>query len=113
MAKAPPNHDYDAQRAETFETFDELRKEPDLPKRAVVHFLFFAEVTDPDWAGIETALAAKGFTVERDEDEAMIDAAIGPIDVTPDSIWEKERLSTEIALRFDFYPDGWDMLAED
>jgi hypothetical protein len=113
MAKAPPPHDFEAQRKETFETFEELRKEPDLPKRAVVHFLFFAEVTDPDWAGAEKALAAAGFRTERDEDEVMIDAAFGPIDVTPESIWERERMSTEIALRFDFYPDGWDMLTEE
>jgi hypothetical protein len=107
------SHDYEAQRRETFETFEELRKEPDLPKRAVVHFLFYAEDTEPQWDAPEKALRAKGFTVERDEDEGMIDASIGPIDVTPESIWQYEKLATEIALKSDFYPDGWDMLADD
>ncbi|MFN4159909.1 MAG: hypothetical protein ACK4GO_16115 [Gemmobacter sp.] len=107
MAKG---HDWDAQRRETFDTFEELRAEPDLPKRAVVHFLFYAEEMEPDWAGCEAALAVLGFTCTRDEEEGMLDAAIGPIDVTPDSIWASERKATEVALAFDFWPDGWDML---
>ena len=105
-------HDYSAQRAETFETFVELRKEGGLPKRAIVHFLFYAEDVEPDWTTVEAALRAKGFTVDRDEDEGMIDAAFGPIDVTPESIWEYERMATEIALKSEFYPDGWDMLED-
>ena len=104
------SHDYQAQRAETFETFVELRKQGDLPETGVIHFLFYAEDQEPDWGPVEVALRALGFTVERDEDEGMIDASIGPIDVTPESIWEYERRATEIALRAEFYPDGWDML---
>lgn len=103
-------HDYEAQRKETFETFDELRKEPDLPKRAVVHFLFYAEDMEPDWKQAEAALTGLGFTVERDEEEGMLDAAWGPMDVTPEAIWGREKAATEAALRFEFYPDGWDML---
>lgn len=105
-------HDYEAQRAETFETFVELRKQDGVPERAVVHFLFYAEDLEPDWGAVERALTAKGFVVERDEEEAMIDAAYGPIKVTPESIWEYERMATEIALQSEFYPDGWDMLED-
>lgn len=104
------SHDYDAQRAETFDTFEEWRGEVDLPARAVIHFLFYAEETDPNWAAVEKALADKGYVVERDEEEGMIDAAFGPIDVTPGSIWQHERIATEIALKWDFYPDGWDIV---
>jgi hypothetical protein len=106
------SHDYEAQRAETFETFVELRKDAELPARAVVHFLFYAEDVEPDWATVENALRARGFVVERDEDEGMIDAAFGPMEVTPESIWAQERIATEIALKSDFYPDGWDMLED-
>ncbi len=109
MAKG---HDWEAQRAETFDTFEELRRQPDLPARATVHFLFVAEDLEPDWAGFEAALMAAGFAPDRDEEEAMVDAAIGPIDFTPEAIWEKERIATEIALRYEFWPDGWDMLEE-
>ena len=28
---------------------------------------------------------------------------------TPEAIWAEERLATEIALKHDFYPDGWDL----
>ncbi len=106
------SHDYAAQRAETFETFVELRQQGGLPERAVVHFLFYAEDTEPDWAAVEKALTARGFVVERDEEEGMIDAAFGPMDVTPEAIWDQERIATEIALASDFYPDGWDMLED-
>lgn len=112
MAKKPA-HDFAAQKRETFDTFEELRKEPDLPTRGIVHFLFVAEDLEPDWKGIEKALSAKGFRTERDEDEGMIDAAFGPMPITPEAIWEMEKLSTELALPFDFFPDGWDLLAED
>ena len=103
-------HDYAAQKAETFETFVELRKQGGLPDSGIIHFLFYAEDRDPDWATIEAALARLGFTVERDEEEGMIDAAVGPIAVTPEAIWDHERRATEVALLSDFYPDGWDML---
>ncbi|MDZ4096214.1 MAG: hypothetical protein U1D35_15050 [Paracoccaceae bacterium] len=106
------SHDYEAQRAETFATFVELRQDADLPAMAVVHFLFYAEDMDPDWGPVEKALQAKGFTTRREVDEGMLEASIGPIAVTPESIWQFERQSTEIALRSDFYPDGWDMLAD-
>ncbi len=106
------SHDYNAQRAETFDTFEELRGEVDLPKRAIIHFLFYAEDKQPNWSVVEKALQAKGFTTERDEDEGMLDAAFGPIEVTPESIWQYEKLATEIALKSDFYPDGWDMLED-
>ena len=36
-------------------------------------------------------------------------AAFGPIPVTAESIWDKERVATEIALAHDFYPDGWEL----
>ena len=41
--------------------------------------------------------------------QATMIAASGPMPVTPDAIWAKERLSTEIALEHDFYPDGWEL----
>lgn len=105
-------HEFDAQRTETFETFVELRKQDGVPKRAVVHFLFYAEDMEPDWTAVEKALTNSGFRVERDEEEGMIDAAVGPIDITPESIWDHEKAATEIALKWDFHPDGWDMLED-
>ncbi|MBI1217575.1 MAG: hypothetical protein GC186_03415 [Rhodobacteraceae bacterium] len=103
-------HDYDAQRRETFDTFAEAGA--GLPKTAVVDFIFFVEETDANWAAFETALKAKGFATRRLEDGETLVASFGPMPVTPEAIWAQERAATEIALRHDFYPDGWDMDAD-
>ena len=100
-------HDYDGQRQETFDTFAEAGGE--LPKSAVVDFIFFVEETDADWAAFEKALRAKGFVTRRLDDDETLVASYGPMPVTPEAIWAQERLATEIALRHDFYPDGWDL----
>ena len=36
-------------------------------------------------------------------------AAIGPIPVTAEDVWHYERIATSIALKHDFYPDGWEL----
>lgn len=99
-------HKYEAQRRETFASFKGVKN---LPAASVVEFVFYLEETDANWAGFEKELKAKGFKTERENDGVTLIASIGPIPVTPEAIWEKERLSTEIALRHDFYPDGWDL----
>jgi hypothetical protein len=106
------SHDYNAQKAETFETFEALGEGADLPARAVVTYQFFPESSEPNWAGLTKALEAKGFRCEVFEDEDTLDASIGPMAVTPDAIWTQEKIATEIALKFEFEPDGW-VLMED
>lgn len=103
------SHNYEAQRRETFETFAEAGREVKLPKTAKVDFFFFIEETDANWDAFEKALRAKGFTTKRKRDGDTLVATTGPIAVTPDSIWAQERIATEIALKHDFYPDGWDL----
>ena len=105
-------HDYKAQRAETFETFATMDAQAALPARAVVTFQFFPEDIDADWDGVEAALRDRGFETARFLDEETLDASTGPIPVTPEAIWEKERIATEGALGFSFEPDGW-VLMED
>ena len=107
------SHDYDAQRAETFETFESFGKEPGLPSTAVVDFQFYPEEIDADWDGVEAALRAKGFTTRRDIEDETVEASIGPIAVNAETIWRYERIATEVALTFDFYPDGWGMLTDE
>lgn len=97
-------HDFAAQRRETFAVFKDARK---LPAMAVVEFVFFVEENDADWAGFERALKAEGFRTQRLEDGETVLALCGPMPVEPDAIWTAEELATRIALRFDFYPDGW------
>ena len=100
------SHNYEAQRRETFATFKGVKG---LPERAVVEYLFFIEEIDADWKAFEAALKRKGFRPRRAPDGETMIAAIGPIPVTADSVWDKERVATEIALAHDFYPDGWEL----
>lgn len=105
-------HNYDAQRRETFETFDTV-KPGQLPAEAVVDYLFFVEELDADWAAFEKALRAKGFRTSRDDDGETLIASLGPIPITAASVWEHEEIATRIALKHEFYPDGWDLGATD
>lgn len=103
-------HDYNAQRAETFETFVEIGKIEDLPKRAVVNFLFLADDLDAPFAACEKALKSLGFTTRLDEDGETLEARIGPVDISAETIWGHEKRATEIAVKFGFEPDGWELV---
>ena len=102
------SHDYAAQRRDTFQTFRQS-KGVSLPKTAVVDYAFFIEELDASWAAFERALRLAGFRTRRLKDGETLVASIGPIPVTPEAIWEQERIATEIALKHDFYPDGWEL----
>jgi hypothetical protein len=101
-------HNFAAQRKDTFDTFRQS-KGVKLPERAVVDYAFFVEENDANWAGFERELKAKGFRVKRLKDGETVIASVGPLPVTAEEIWRWEELSTEIALKFDFYPDGWEL----
>ncbi|MGL6208365.1 MAG: ribonuclease E inhibitor RraB [Paracoccaceae bacterium] len=101
-------HNYEAQRRDTYATFKES-KGVKLPKESVVDYLFFIEELDADWGALEKALKAEGFRCRRDKDGETLVASFGPIAVTPEEIWAAERVATSIALKFDFYPDGWEL----
>ena len=104
------SHDYKAQQAETFETFDEIGKIDDLPKRAVVNFLFLAEEVEPPFAAAEKALTAAGFITRQDEDGETLEARTGEMEISAAAIWAAEKRATEIALKFGFDPDGWELV---
>lgn len=103
-------HDFQGQQNETKATFKEIGKMADLPKRAVVNYLFLADDTDGPFAACEAALAKAGFSTLIDNDEATVEARIGPIAITADAIWAEEKRATEIALAFGFEPDGWELV---
>lgn len=103
-------HDFKTQRAETFETFAEIGKIDDLPKRAIVNFLFLAEDLDAPFADCEKALKSKGFITRLDEDGETLEARIGPVDINAEAIWQLEKQATEIVLKFGFEPDGWELV---
>ena len=101
------DHNFEAQRRETFDTFRQS-KGVSLPKTAVVEYAFFIEEMDASWPALERALRIEGFRTRRVDNDTLV-AAIGPIPVTAEEIWKYERISTSIALKHDFYPDGWEL----
>jgi Regulator of ribonuclease activity B len=101
-------HNFAAQRKDTFDTFRQS-KGVKLPEKAVVDYAFFVEENDADWAGFERVLKAKGFRVKRLKDGETVIASVGPIAVTADEVWRWEEIATDVALKFDFYPDGWEL----
>lgn len=100
------SHNYEAQRRDTFATFKGVKN---LPKESIIDFMFFVEETDANWNAFEKALKVRGFKPRRVGDNETVIASFGPIPVTPEAIWDKERVATEIALAHDFYPDGWEL----
>ena len=100
-------HDFREQRADTFETFAKVGRGVKLPKTAVVVYEFVAEEIDTAWAAAEKALRAKGFKTSHAGD--VLQARIGPITIDAETVWQWERLATEIVLPFQFEPDGWEL----
>ena len=100
-------HDFREQRADTFETFAKVGRGVKLPKTAVVVYEFVAEEVDTAWAAAEKALRAKGFKTSHSGD--VLQARIGPITIDAETVWQWERLATEIVLPFLFEPDGWEL----
>ena len=103
-------HDFEGQRRETFDTFDELKKHGDaLPESSVLEVYLLAEGEEANWDAAEKALKSKGFLTERDEEgDTLIVATISPIKIAPGVIWDVEKQVSEIGLKFDFVPDGWE-----
>jgi hypothetical protein len=102
------SHNYETQRRETYATFKNIQGLK-LPKTAVVDFIFFIEELDANWGALEKALQAEGFSTKRLGDKETLIASFGPIAITPEEIWQHERTATTIALKHDFYPDGWEL----
>lgn len=101
-------HDYARQRRDTFDSFRQWKAD-ELPDRATVDYHFFLEELDADWGALERALKAQGFRTRRLDDGETLVASIGPLAVTPDEVWRWEERATRLALKHDFYPDGWDL----
>ena len=72
------SHDYKAQQAETFASFEAFAAE--APSVATISYQFYPEDVEPNWDGIEKALQARGFRTRRDEDDDLLDAEIGPVE---------------------------------
>lgn len=102
-------HDFEEQRRETFETFEAILADNDVPERSVVEFYLLAEDKGCNWAGAEKALQSAGYDTERDEEgDTLIVATRNELRIDPQTLWVEEKKITEIGLKFDFVPDGWE-----
>ena len=79
------DHNFEAQRRETFDTFRQS-KGISLPKTAVVEYAFFIEEMDASWPALERALRMERFQTRRMKDGETLIAWIGPIAVTAEEI---------------------------
>ena len=96
------DHNFEAQRRETFDTFRQS-KGISLPKTAVVDYAFFIEEMDASWPALERALRMEGFQTRRLKDGETLVAFIGAI------IWTLYLSFTE-SKRFPDYaidPERW------
>jgi hypothetical protein len=105
------SHNFESQRRDTYASFKDV-KGIKLPKESVIDYMFFIEELDANWGKLEKALQAEGFRTKRLKDNETLIASYGPIPVTPEAIWNYERIATSIALAHDFYPDGWELAEE-
>lgn len=103
-------HDYEAQRLGTYETFALIAKDQGLPAHAMVAFQFAAEDVEPNWSAAEKALTGAGFRPRRDAAEGILEAVAGPMALTADEVWRWEKQATDAVLKWDFWPDGWEVL---
>ena len=101
------NHDFDGQKAETFDVFAELSRKHPLPAEAALDFQFIPGEGEADWMAFEEAAKALGHEVRRYEDEDWIEVTTGPLALSAASIWAHERVLTQMALDTGFLPDGW------
>jgi hypothetical protein len=76
----------------------------------VVNFLFLAEEVDAPFALAAKALEAAGFVIHVDEDGETLEARTGEMEISAAAIWAEEKRATEVALKFGFDPDGWELV---
>lgn len=104
-------HDYQAQRDETFATYQELADQTSLPDEADVDYFFVPASDDADWHALADALSRDGFDCEYFNDEEVSEpsfcATLTGQAMSAQSIWTGEEIATRAALDHGFVPDGW------
>ncbi|MBP0482345.1 ribonuclease E inhibitor RraB [Sagittula salina] len=114
-------HDFNAQRAETRETYTELRDGPGLPEFADVDYFLVPASEGSDWLSLADALSKEGYDCEwiepaaedgEEEDGNYLIATLADQMISADSIWVGEELATRIGLEHGFTPDGWGLLGD-
>lgn len=101
------DHDFEAQRDETFGVWRDLSAKNNLPKNAILDLQFVPTSPAADWDLFEMQLTEAGYRCNRYSDGTTLEAFVGPIDLNADAIWKHELETTQLALKCGFRPDGW------
>ena len=105
-------HDFDKQRRETLWVWEDIvSKNPDLAGRHILDLHFIPSSSKANWDEFEKALQETDYSTSRYDDESTLEAKTKPIELTAEVIWTHEKLTTEIALKYHFKPDGWGFLS--
>jgi hypothetical protein len=104
-------HDWDRQYEETNWVWNDLRsKGVDFAQAYKLDLQFVPRAAAADRNAFAEALRGCGYECSFYDDESTVEATTAPIVLTPESIWEHERRTTEIALQHGYLPDGWGFL---
>ena len=109
--------DFDAQRADTAGTLEELFGDDALsPGMAVTLDVFLRPADGADPAALERGLAMFGYSGERMTDEAggvVFVVSVSGVALGLDDVWTHEERISRVALARGFRPDGWGFFEPD
>jgi len=105
------DHDYEDQKAETYQIFGQIKGKHSLPATAVVEYQFIPMEGEADWKAFSKAAKAAGYSTAEFPDEDYIEISTAPITLDAETIWQHEKALTEMALDTGFDPDGWGFVA--
>jgi len=103
------SHDYEQQRRDTLQVWRDISSRNAMPDEIELDIQFVPD-GDALWSDAEAALAAAGYRVVCYEDGRTLQATVGPIKNTAEEVWNHERATTELALKYGLKPDGWGFL---
>ena len=115
MSDPATSHDFASQRAETYETYAQLRAEGVLPDEADVDYFLVPETPQADWQPLAEALSHDGFDcawVDDDGDAPYLVARLPDQIISAGGIWIGEDTATRKALAHGFRPDGWGLFGD-
>lgn len=104
----PRDHDWDSQYQETAWVWNDLQsKGIDFRRAYKLDIQFVPDASTADIGSFREALRAAGYDIGVYDVRSTVEARTSAIVLTLASVWEHEKRSTEIALRYGFSPDGW------
>ncbi len=113
MPETEGHHDWEKQRRETDWVWNDLKtKGVDFSRPYSLELQFVPGLRGCNPDDFVEALQEVGLEVRAYSDQRTIEAKAPAMVLTPESIWNLERETTEIALQHGYEPDGWGFLED-